>query len=343
MINLKIDGAERVVNGAVCGALTPVVRDAATRYTSAPTVPPDEAHARALARQAGCWAAFVTERSRMTERTITAKTLDSLAYSVLRGARAFAVPSKLTGTKAHQRTLWALVRDGYRPFEALSVDTHSTDGIAVTLGDEPLGSIQPKHVPWARPLVPFGLSVHIARVTGSETGGYTLGCNVVLGGVGAALDRLLDALGTPAGGDGAASTAPAVPAGPTEAHGDGAATAVRLVVPPASEVSVEAPVEAPADPADVVLWRTITGEARATVPHAVRHSPTGIEWAYSGAGPADLARSVLLALTDEATAERLYGRFVADVVACVPFAGGVLRASDVRAWVARQDAPRPAA
>lgn len=337
MSNLKIDGAAGVVN-----LHTSVVRDAATRYTSAPTVPPDEAHARALAQQAGRWVAFATERSRMTERTITAKAFDSLAYSVLRNTRSLAAPSKLTGTKAHQRALWALVREGYRPFEALSVDTHSTDGIAVSLGDEPLGSIQPKHVPWARPLIPFGLRIYLARVTGSERDGYTLGANIVFGGVGTALDRLLDALGTPAGGDGASSAAPAVPArpSPTETHGDGAATAVRLVVPPTPETSTEAPT---VDPADIVLWRTINGEARASVTHVVRHSPSGLEWGYGGSGPADLARSVLLALADEETAERLYVAFKDDVVAHVPFAGGVLRAADVRAWLDRQQAPRPAA
>lgn len=55
-----------------------------------------------------------------------------------------------------------------------------------------------------------------------------------------------------------------------------------------------------------------------------------------GSGPADLARSVLLALTDEPTANRLYQRFKADVVARVPRAGGVLRAADVRDWAAAQ-------
>ena len=73
-------------------------------------------------------------------------------------------------------------------------------------------------------------------------------------------------------------------------------------------------------------------------PHAPRHSPTGIEWGYGGSGPADLARSVLLALTDEPTADALYQRFKAEVVASVPEVGGVLRAADVRAWAERAGA-----
>ncbi len=93
-----------------------------------------------------------------------------------------------------------------------------------------------------------------------------------------------------------------------------------------------------ADPDDVVLYRAIDGTACATVRHVVRHSPTGIEWGYSGSGPADLAWSVLLALADEGTADRLYQRFRAEVVSRIPHAGGVLRAAEVRDWVARRSA-----
>ena len=86
------------------------------------------------------------------------------------------------------------------------------------------------------------------------------------------------------------------------------------------------------------MWRTAEGEARASVPHTARHSPTGIEWGYGGAGPADLALSVLLALVGDRAAGALYQRFKHEVIARVPEAGGVLRAADVRAWVERQAA-----
>ncbi|OZC01498.1 hypothetical protein BSZ36_17310 [Rubricoccus marinus] len=87
------------------------------------------------------------------------------------------------------------------------------------------------------------------------------------------------------------------------------------------------------DAEDIVLWRTLEGEAHVSVPHVARHSPTGFEWGYGGSGPADLARSILLALLDEPTADALYQRFKQDVVTTVPEAGGVLRAADIRAWV----------
>ncbi len=49
---------------------------------------------------------------------------------------------------------------------------------------------------------------------------------------------------------------------------------------------------------------------------AVRnHSPTGPAWGYGGSGPAQLALAILLAVTDEATAERFYQRFKWDVIA----------------------------
>ncbi len=283
--------------------------------------PPDEARAAEVAAQAGRWLAFATERTRMCPETLLAKALTSATFSTLHRASSLAVPSKLAGTSKHQRALWALVRDPAEPWAPLALDV-SADGITAALDDEALGEIQSKHAGWVRPLVPFGLTVHLARVTGSETEGYRLGCNVVLGHVGEALDRLLDALGETGGptGDGAAFAEPEPPTSP-----------LRLVVRPEADV-----LRPGYDAQDVVLYRRIDGTARASVAHVPRHSPTGIEWGYCGSGPADLARSVLLALTDEATAERLYQRFKADVVARIPHPGGVLRAADVRAWVAAQ-------
>ncbi|EUA09619.1 hypothetical protein I553_3703 [Mycobacterium xenopi 4042] len=45
----------------------------------------------------------------------------------------------------------------------------------------------------------------------------------------------------------------------------------------------------------------IDGEVIGPLPHAVKHSPTGMTWGYCGSGPADLARSLLIhALGDDA-------------------------------------------
>lgn len=84
---------------------------------------------------------------------------------------------------------------------------------------------------------------------------------------------------------------------------------------------------------DVYLWRDKQGFACTNVAHVVQHSPTGIEWGYSGSGPADLARSILLRFTDPDTADRLYQKFKADVIATVPHEGGLIRAAFVVSWL----------
>jgi hypothetical protein len=318
-----------ITRGDVRPAATPAVHDRTATYTS---VPEPEARAKRIAAEAARWLQFATDRTTMKPAVLTAKALDSACFSVTARAYGVAVPSKLVGVREHQHHLWQIVRDGYRPWDRLEVDTLTTDGVRVLYGDTPLGELQAKHVPWVRSLLPFGLTVHLGRVTGHEVPGRTLGCNVVLGHVGPALAAYATAAGP--SGDGVPGVRSRVfpsPALPVPApSGDGARgerAQLRLVVP--SET---------ADPDDVVLYRDVDGTARATVDHVVRHSPTGIEWGYAGSGPADLARSVLLALTDEGTVDRHYQAFKDEVVARVPYAGGVLRAADVRRWVARQHA-----
>ena len=67
---------------------------------------------------------------------------------------------------------------------------------------------------------------------------------------------------------------------------------------------------------------------------AVRnHSPTGPAWGYSGSGPAQLALAVLLAVTDEVTAERFYQKFKRDVLSLIEADRWTLDAGDVRRWL----------
>jgi uncharacterized protein DUF6166 len=50
------------------------------------------------------------------------------------------------------------------------------------------------------------------------------------------------------------------------------------------------------------------------LPHRVRHSPTGMAWGFSGAGPADLARSLLLHAVDNPRCAECAGtRYVVDL------------------------------
>ena len=297
-------------------------------------IPGADVRARQIAREAGRWRAFVGDRSRMLPATLHAKALDACAFSVLHGASSLAVPSKLVGTSSHPHALRALAGASWT---ALDLDDRG-DALVVSHDGRPLGRVQSKHLGWVRPLVPFGLSVYLSRVTGGGSGGgrsagcdatYRLGCNVAFGHVGAALIRLAEAA---SGGDGAGGASRADSPNP-----------LRLVVPgetrqPQDPVAVRVLPASEAltgDADDVVLWRTPEGTARASVPHVVRHSPTGIEWGYLGSGPADLALSMLATLADERAAGALYQRFKHEVVARVPEEGGVLRAAEVRAWVRR--------
>lgn len=313
-------------------------------------MPPADAYARRIAEEAEAWLEHARDRSRMRDDTLVRKALHALAFSLRHRAHDLAVPSKLSGTSKCQAVLWHLVKSGVGLGEPLDVEEQegkSRPRLVVSHGGEALGEVQGKHVPWLRPLIPFGAGLYLVRVTGQERD-YTLGCNVALGRVGGALAALRHALGEDVGGDGYGGERDAQT--PTEVagaearsrpdhSGDGAPNVehragekgLRLVTPAAPpEVHPEA------DPDDIVLYRDIDGTARATVEHVVRHSPTGIEWGYQGSGPADLARSILLQFADETTADRHYVRFKEEVVAAVPRAGGVIRSADVRAWLAAQ-------
>ena len=327
---------------------TPSRRTDDVRTPAGTRIPADEVRARRVAREAERWLAFALGRTRMRPRTLTAKALSACAFSVHHGTRGLAVPSKLVGTSWHQGLLGELARETKTasgtgaPWHPLDLNADGGRVVASHRG-RPLGEVQRKHVPWVLPLVPFGLGLRLTRVTGTGGTGargraVRLGCNVAFVGVGETLAAVADGLAVTSG-DSAAGTPETglrlvVPTGdPAEGSVADDPPVVR-VLPEAESLTGESD--------DVVLWRTLEGVAHASVPHVVRHSPTGIEWGYLGSGPSDLALSVLSALAGGRAARALYQRFKAEVVARVPEEGGVLRAAEVRAWVERaRDAESP--
>jgi hypothetical protein len=69
-----------------------------------------------------------------------------------------------------------------------------------------------------------------------------------------------------------------------------------------------------------------------------RHSPDGFQWGYSGSGPAELARALLIACCpgDPTVRDpRCYQRFKAEVIAQLSGDTFVLSGASVVAWVAR--------
>jgi hypothetical protein len=50
----------------------------------------------------------------------------------------------------------------------------------------------------------------------------------------------------------------------------------------------------------IITIETPAGETAGLVRHVVKHSPTGMGWGYAGSGPADCARSLLIAAIGDA-------------------------------------------
>jgi hypothetical protein len=301
---------------------------------TAPRTSPCPPSADTLTVQAARWADHVlgSDPGGLPPAYVARKALDAVAFSLRHGLRDLAIPTKLVGVKAHQHTVEALALETYpergpgdrlparrRPRLALAVGPRGALCVSAVRSDgslQPVGRLQRKHTAWATPLVidgpHSGLTVHLHAVTGLARRArglpVTLGVNVRLSG----FDH---PLGVPPAPPRPGPALRAV-AEPSRRHRQPAALAVRL-------------------------WRDGEGVARMTCPHAVRHSPSGPEWGYRGSGPADCARSVLLALTDSATADAHYQAFEAEVVARVPEAGAVLQRDAVLAWLADR-APRAA-
>lgn len=68
--------------------------------------------------------------------------------------------------------------------------------------------------------------------------------------------------------------------------------------------------------------------------HEVYHSPTGFEWGYLGSGPADLARSILLAVgTPKELADSIYQDFKREIISALPHEGWQMTVESVTDWV----------
>lgn len=70
--------------------------------------------------------------------------------------------------------------------------------------------------------------------------------------------------------------------------------------------------------------------------HFVVHSPDGFEWGYHGSGPAELALNVLALFVPPPEAWRLHQEFKRAFVAPMPRRGGILRTTEIIAWIREQ-------
>ena len=278
------------------------------------TAPPALDVSDPLTDQAARWAEHVLRTApHLPPAYVTRKALDAVAFSLRHGLRSLSVPSKLVGVARHQPAVEALARThdlplALRPRLVVSAtrDAPGAPERLVAFAPQPdrslarLGHVQPKHAAWLAPLLGTGGDGHpsasLHLVEVTGLGRRAEGRPVTLG-VNVRMTGIAD-IGTKTANRRGGGERPAV-------------LAVRL-------------------------WRDADGTARMTCPHAVRHSPTGPDWGYRGSGPADCARSVLLALTDEATAEAHYQAFKDEVIAALPEHGAILQRTAVLAWLSGQ-------
>ncbi len=75
------------------------------------------------------------------------------------------------------------------------------------------------------------------------------------------------------------------------------------------------------------------GNGRELAHEYVAHSPTGLEFGYTGAGPADTALNILSLVVSPREAYRLHQSFMR-YVAAIPRDGGTLTMRGVRDWIA---------
>jgi hypothetical protein len=299
-----------------------------------------DAYARRLAEEAEAWLAHTRTRARMKDETVVRKALASLAFSFRHRTHDFAVPSKITGVSMHQQTLWQMVKNHVGFGTPLRIEeqengTSTRPRLVVFYDGDELGEVQSKHVPWLRPLLPFGARLYLVRITGREQE-YTLGCNVAFSRVGGAVTALNHALGTDTGSDG------------DDAYGGDELPEgkMRLVVRPVLQQhrslhngdGADGVTQPPAPTMEEVIrfWRDEQGTLRMNIPHVKQHSPSGPEVAFAGSGPADAALSVLCAVTGREEAERWYQLFKHEVIARLPESGGAITRASVRRWLAEK-------
>jgi len=65
----------------------------------------------------------------------------------------------------------------------------------------------------------------------------------------------------------------------------------------------------------------------------IKHSPTGMEWGYSGSGPADFALNILCRFTSAKEAATCYQEFKALYVAALPKEGGIIEGDKIRSFL----------
>lgn len=141
-----------------------------------------------LEAQADAWRTFASRRARFN---VERKAEQALAFAQQRGARTFAIPTKLEGVGQFQTNLRDVRNMPGLALAELEVkaDPAEDGALIVCWGGLILGLIQQKHVGWLRPLLAtHRLRFFLLQITGGTEHKPTLGCNVVIAGIPDALE-----------------------------------------------------------------------------------------------------------------------------------------------------------
>lgn len=104
-------------------------------------------------------------------------------------------------------------------------------------------------------------------------------------------------------------------------------------------------------PSDISVL-VVDGDSEYPLPHIIKHSPDGFEWGYTGSGPADLSRCLLIHALDAQLCDscggrgcfscdagivgvppEMYQRFKFEVVSRLPEEGWILSRDEVLAAI----------
>jgi hypothetical protein len=90
------------------------------------------------------------------------------------------------------------------------------------------------------------------------------------------------------------------------------------------------------------VFKLVDGrQASNVVQHEIRHSPTGMGFAYGGSGAADMALNILITACGREVAYYRYQDFKRAFIETMPETGGVITLAQVRNWTSAQEAAEP--
>ncbi|USK62251.1 DUF6166 domain-containing protein [Peribacillus asahii] len=84
---------------------------------------------------------------------------------------------------------------------------------------------------------------------------------------------------------------------------------------------------------NIQLIRSNNGKPRTNIAHTIVKKAQEFDWGNTSEESADLALNILALFCDEMTREKLYRRFLNDVIARVPYGGCIISKAEIETWI----------